>query len=55
MVKCEICGGNCDNGELIGGVCLECLEEEKQRRMRADTVARMMNSRTEQLEMEVVM
>ena len=26
--KCDKCGGNCDAGELIGGICPECLEEE---------------------------
>lgn len=26
MVVCEICGGNCDHGELIQGICSECLE-----------------------------
>ena len=54
MVKCEICGGNCDNGELVGGKCSECLEEERQRQARADTVAKMLNSQTEQMEMELV-
>ncbi len=54
MVKCKICEGNCDNGELIGGVCLECIEEERQRQMRADTVARMLNSPSEQLGLELV-
>lgn len=30
MVECRICHGNFDNGELIGGVCPECLEKEWQ-------------------------
>lgn len=29
MVVCESCGGNCDHGELVQGVCPECLEEER--------------------------
>lgn len=54
MEKCKVCGGNCDNGELIGGVCPECLEEERQRQKRADVVARIMNSPAEQMELEVI-
>ncbi len=26
MIVCEVCGGNCDNGEVIQGICLECRE-----------------------------
>lgn len=26
---CSVCGGNCDPGELIGGICIECLEEKR--------------------------
>ena len=26
MIVCEVCGGNCDNGELIQGICPECRE-----------------------------
>lgn len=53
MEKCRVCGGNCDNGELIGGICPECLEEERQRQIRADTVAKMINGASVQLEMSL--
>ena len=53
MVKCKVCGGNCDNGELIGGVCVECLEEEQQRQIRAQTVIQMMNSQSYQMELRL--
>ena len=42
MEKCKVCGGNCDNGELIGGVCPECREEERMRQIRADEMVRRM-------------
>lgn len=29
-IECPICHGRCDPGEMIGGVCLECREEERQ-------------------------
>lgn len=53
MEKCRKCGANCDNGELTGGVCPECLEEEEQQQIRADNVARMMNSMSVQMEMNL--
>ncbi len=54
MVKCEICGGNCDNGELRGGVCPECREEERLRQITEDRKAKAMNSPCYQMELEVV-
>lgn len=54
MVKCKVCGGNYDNGELTGGVCLECLEEERQRQIRAESVAKMLNSQSCQLELSIL-
>lgn len=53
MVTCNRCGGNCDNGELIGGICLECLEEEQQEQLRASAVAKIMNSPSYQMELEL--
>ena len=42
MVICERCKGCCDNGEIIGGICLECVEEERQHQIRTEAVSRMM-------------
>ncbi|MCM1200229.1 MAG: hypothetical protein NC548_31360 [Lachnospiraceae bacterium] len=53
MVICKVCGGNYDNGELIGGVCPECIEEEHQRQIRASTVAKMMSSQSYQMELRL--
>lgn len=53
MVTCRQCGGNCDNGELVGGICLECLEEERQRQIRAATVVKILNSPSYQMEMKL--
>lgn len=53
MVVCKCCGGNCDNGELVGGVCMECLEEERQQQIRSATVVKMMNSQSYQMEMRL--
>ena len=53
MVVCEKCGGNCDNGELKGGVCPECIEEERRRRIRAESVIKMMHSQSYQMELRL--
>lgn len=53
MVVCKVCGGNFDNGELVGGICQECAEEERQRQIRASAVAKMMNSQSYQMEMKL--
>lgn len=53
MVICERCGGYCDNGELIGGICPECLEEEQQEQIREDTLIKIMNSPSYQMELEL--
>lgn len=33
MVVCECCNGNCDNGELVQGICPECREEKERRKL----------------------
>lgn len=48
---CARRNGSCDPGEMVGTVCVECLEE-KQEQLRASTVARMMNSPAYQMELE---
>ena len=29
--QCDTCGGICDPGDLVGGVCAECREEDVRR------------------------
>ena len=53
MVTCKRCGGNYDNGELTGGICTDCLEEERQEQIRASAVARIMNSPSYQMELNL--
>lgn len=53
MVVCIVCGGNFDNGELVGGVCPECIEEERRQQIRQDSVVKMMNSQSYQMEMRL--
>ena len=53
MVTCKRCGGNYDNGELVCGVRTDCLEEERQEQIRASAVARIMNSPSYQMDMNL--
>ena len=52
MYKCDVCGGNCDCGELVGGVCLECLEEQKQEQLVSTKIARIINGPFYQIKLE---
>ena len=29
MITCNKCGANCDPGEIVGGQCLDCMEQER--------------------------
>ena len=53
MVICKRCGGNYDNGELIGGICPDCIEEERQEQIRVDSVIKIMSSPSYQMELEL--
>lgn len=53
MVKCSVCRYNFDNGELIGGVCPECLEKERQEEIRTASVAKMIQSQSYQMELRL--
>lgn len=44
MVVCENCGGNCDNGELVQGVCQECIEKRESEKSIKILSEKMMNS-----------
>ena len=52
-IECPICHGRCDPGEMIGGVCLECREEERQQIIRRRSVAQIMSSPCYQMEMQL--
>lgn len=50
---CRWCHGRCDPGDLVDGVCLDCLEAERQRQERSRTVVRIMNSPCYQMELNL--
>lgn len=33
--ECYICGGNCDAGDLVNGICDECRDTEKQKNQKS--------------------
>lgn len=53
MVVCEICGGNCDHGELVQGICPECREEEAKKKERAAVLDGLVESSFWQVELNL--
>lgn len=58
MYRCTRCGGICDPGELIGGICFDCRQEEKRkeraRKEFSDFCERMKEQIDGQMVMEVI-
>lgn len=54
MLKCRICGGNCDPGDLIGGIRDDCRMEKTKEEKRQDEMNRLsrmtMSGQYEQME-----
>ena len=50
--KCSVCGANCDPGELVNGVCLECLEEQRIAIVTQNKVVSLLNAHWEQMKLE---
>lgn len=53
MVVCRKCRGNYDPGEIVGGICIDCLEEEKQEQLRQSRVAKIISSPSYQMELNL--
>ena len=50
--ECSVCGGNCDPGELVGGICVECLEEQRVAIVMQNKVFSLLNAPWEQMELD---
>lgn len=48
MRICSVCEGNCDDDELVGGVCHECREAEQQKK-REKMMDRLLESPSKQM------
>lgn len=44
MIICRKCGANCDPGDIVGGQCLDCMEQERQMQVRSEHAFRIMTS-----------
>lgn len=53
MVICKGCNGRCDSGDIEGGKCYTCREEERQKQIRADAGVRIMNSPSYQMGLDL--
>lgn len=50
--ECSVCGGNCDPGELVGGICVECLEEQRVAIVMQDKAVSLLNAPWEQMKLD---
>ena len=50
--ECSACHGNCDPGELVNGVCLECLENKRQAMVTQNKAVSLLNAPWEQMKLE---
>lgn len=50
--KCLVCGGICEPEELVGGVCLGCLEEQRIAIVTQNKGIRLLNAVWEQMALE---
>lgn len=50
--ECSVCHGNCDPGELVNGVCLECLEEQRIAIVTQNKVVSLLNAPLEQMKLD---
>lgn len=44
MITCRKCGANCDPGDIVGGQCLDCMEQERQMQVLSEHAFRIMTS-----------
>ena len=50
--ECSVCHGNCDPGELVGGVCVDCLEEQRIAIVMQDKAVSLLNAPWEQMKLD---
>lgn len=53
MVVCEKCGGNCDHGELVQGICPECWEAKEKEKARTALLEEVGNREFIQIELDL--
>ena len=51
--ECSVCHGNCDPGELVNGVCLECLEKKRLSIVTQNKVIQLLNAPWEQMKLNL--
>lgn len=49
---CDVCKAHCDAGELVGGKCPECLENERLHIIMQDKQAKLLNATFEQMRLD---
>ena len=55
MITCNKCGANCDPGEIVGGQCLDCMEQERQIQSNSENAFKVMTSPFYQMDLMEVL
>ena len=50
--ECSECHGNCDPGELVSGVCIECLEKERIAMISQSNMVKLLEAPWEQMKLD---
>lgn len=51
--ECSVCHGNCDPGELVGEICLDCLEEQRITIIKQNKTVSLLNAPWEQMKLDL--
>lgn len=52
MRRCDKCGCLCDPGDLLGGICDDCRQEERKQEEKQETALQMMWGEIRQMTLE---
>lgn len=55
MITCNKCGANCDPGEIVGGQCLDCMEQERRIQSKSEHAFKVMTSPYYQMDLMEVL
>lgn len=52
MIECRQCGANCDPGDIVGGLCDDCRDENRRMAEKQNQLSGLLNVASEQMRLE---